>query len=66
MFWKMNEGAPERIATVDDRRERLRETKLVMAVCAAFGHATSTQRSADVGWKGKPKPRERGPTNLLK
>ena len=23
-------------------------------MCAAFGHATSTRRSVDVGWKGRP------------
>ena len=49
------EGPPERIATADERRERL---SLVLdpmsAVCAAFGHATSTRRSVDARGKGNP------------
>ena len=50
------EGPPERIATAAERREMLHlDTVSVGAVCAAFGHATSTWRSADVCWKGKPK-----------
>ena len=36
-------------------------------VCAVFGHATSTWRSADVRWKGKPQPTERADqsTNII-
>ena len=31
----------------------------VVCVRAVFGHTTSTQRSADVCWKGTPQPTER-------
>ena len=49
-------GHSERIATVDERREWLKlELGSESAVCAAFGHTTSTRRSVDVRWKGKPK-----------
>ena len=50
----------DRIATTEESLERLNlDTELMSAVCAASGHATSTQRSADVCWKGKPEPTER-------
>ena len=43
------EGPPERIATIEERRERLRfDQDRESVVCAALGHATSTRRSADV------------------
>ena len=48
------EGPPERIASAEERRERLGLDPVpVSAVCAALGHATSTWRSVDVCWKGK-------------
>ena len=36
-------------------------------MCAALGHATSTQRSVDVRWKGKPEPTRRADqsTNVI-
>ena len=53
------ESHPERIVTVDERRERL---SLVLdhmsAVCASLGDATSTRGSVDVRWKGKPNKTE--------
>ena len=56
------EGPPERIPNAEERRERLNlERDPESAVCAAPGHATSTRRSADARWKGKPPIRMRGP-----
>ena len=53
-FEDEDDGPPERIPTVEERRELLRlEADPESAVCAVFGHATSTERSADVRWKGK-------------
>ena len=44
-----HEGVPERIATAEERRERLLlDPDREGAVCAVFGHATSKQRSVDV------------------
>ena len=58
-FEEEPQGAPERIPTIEERREELHlDTDLVGVVCAAFGHATSTQLSVDVLWKGKPKRTE--------
>ena len=49
------EGQPERIATVDERRGLLQLNQdLQNAVCAAPGHATSTECSVDVGRREKP------------
>ena len=49
------QGPPERIETVGERKERLNLIPVCEgAVCAAFGHATSTQRSVDARWKGNP------------
>ena len=43
------EGQSERITTAAERRELLQlDNDPLSAVCAAFGHATSTLRSADV------------------
>ena len=48
------ESVPERIPTAEERREELHlDTDLVGVVCAALGHATSTQCSVDVLWKGE-------------
>ena len=50
------EGPPERIPTVDERTGLLQVNQDPQsAVCAAPGHATTTQCSVDVCWKGKPK-----------
>ena len=39
----------ERMPTIEERKARLNlDTELLGVVCAAFGHATSTRRSADV------------------
>ena len=52
-FEEEHQGAPERIPTVEERREELHlDTEHVGVVCGAFGHATSTQRSVDVRCKG--------------
>ena len=59
-FEEEREGPPERVESVEERREILHlNSDPVSAVCAALGHATSTQRSVDVCWKGKPERRER-------
>ena len=50
-------GPPERMASAEERRERLQLNKVPEgAVCAVSGHATSTWRSADIRCKGKPDP----------
>ena len=50
------DGPPERIAGAEGRRLTLSlEREVGSAVCAVFWHATSTQCSVDVCWKGKPK-----------
>ena len=55
-FEEEPDGPPERMPTAHERREQLiLEPSLEGVVCAVLGHATSTQRSADVHWKGKPK-----------
>ena len=49
------DGLPERIVTANERRALLQwNQEPEGAVCAVFGHATSTRRLADVCWKGKP------------
>ena len=60
-------GPPKRIETGEERRERLHlDQDPVSVVCAAFGHATSTQHSVDVHGKGKPEQRElAGQSNYL-
>ena len=51
------EGLPERIPTAEERRERLKMNQVPEgAVCAVFGHATSTRRSVDARGKGQPDP----------
>ena len=48
-FEEEPDGAPERIPTHEKRREGLQlNAELMGVVCAAFGHATSTQRSVYV------------------
>ena len=48
---------PERILPRDERKELLNvDRDSESAVCAVSGHATSTRRSGDVRWKGKPDP----------
>ena len=42
----------EIILTIEGRRQLLLEPVHEGSVCAAFGHATSTRRSADACWKG--------------
>ena len=56
--WENEEnGPPEMIETVEERRQLLHLDNGPMgAVCAAFWHATSTQRSADVRRKGTRYP----------
>ena len=54
-----HEVPPERMTNAEERRERLHiEPSPVDAVCAAFGHSTSTQCSVDARVKGKPEPTE--------
>ena len=49
------EGPPKRIATAEERREQLGlDHDRLSAVCEVFGHDTSTQRSVDFGYLGKP------------
>ena len=49
------EGPLERIATAEERREQLGlDHDRLSAVCEVFGHDTSTQRSVDFGYLGKP------------
>ena len=50
-----DDGPPERIATMEERTRLLHLDHVhENAVCAVFGHATSTRRSADARKKGKP------------
>ena len=49
------DGPPERMPTIEERRQLL-GLDPAGAVCAAFGHATSTRRSVDVRRKGNPEP----------
>ena len=54
------DGSLERVPTSEERREWLHlDQTREGAVCAASGHATSTQCSVDVSWNWKPKPTER-------
>ena len=47
------DGPHERIETGEERRERLHiDSGPASVVCAAFGHATSTQRLVDVRGRG--------------
>ena len=56
-FAEESDGPPERMETVQERMDRLRLDHVPEGVvCAVFGHATSTRRSADVRWKGKLDP----------
>ena len=49
------EGPPERMLTAEERREQLSiDYDPEGAVCAVSGHATSTRRSVDARWMGKP------------
>ena len=62
------ESPQERIPNAEERMERINnEFDRESSVCAVFGHATSTQRSADVRWNGSPEPTEHAvqSTNLI-